>query len=304
MNNLTAIYLTTTWTGRIMVGPFVIGSLGIAANLMLLYAHMKDPVKVLKCSSSPFIINIAIIDLFTSLTFFLQCIITGPFENFNEFWFSNITTAIFNSIYSFFQTTLSNLLLIFSIARFTSVAFPLWHRVKFTARLCRFLLTGAWLFDATFEGVTNFLTHFYRYKFSTTLSRLIFMSLMLFLTQVFYVASYFSVKKQRKNLGNVQDISKSSAKAIRARLRNENSFLTTIAIISSISAIVFIPHLLMGHILLVTLYDRDGAAKLLWDVFIFWQMIILPINFVVNGPIYVWRMKKYRKTFKKLYLCR
>ena len=220
----------------------------------------------------------------------------------NEYWSWSLETGILNTIFSFFQMNMSSSLLTLSIVRFTSVAFPLWHRVKFTARICRYWLIGVWLFHGTSEGMLNFAMYVYGYKFSAMLTRLIFMSLMLLFTQTVYLASYFSVKKQRKSLANVQDMSESSARATRARLESENNFLTTVAIICLISAVAFIPQLTLG-LLLVTSLPHGGNASFSWDVFIFWQMIILPLNFVVNGPIYVWRMKKYRITFKKLYLC-
>ncbi len=296
MNNSAAVgtsYIIPQWLLSSTVGQSITSVIGVIVNILLLYAHIKDPCKILKCSSSPFIINVAILDLLASFACLVESVLIHFFINFSEYWPRHTSSKIFGAVLTFLHINMFSSFLSLSIVRFSSVAFPLWHRVKITARVCRFWLGALWLFHGTSEGMANFLLYFHGYVFSTHIARLAFMSLLFLITQCFYLASFISLKKQRKNLANVQDSREFNVRATRLRLKNENNFLTTIAIICSISAITLIPQLILALFIVV-----NGK---LWKLFILWQRIIMTLSLVVNAPIYVLRMKKYRTTFKKIY---
>jgi hypothetical protein len=297
-------YIIPTWLLSTAIGELVISILGIIANLLLLYTHMKDPCKVLKCSSSPFIINIAVIDLLASFSSLVESVLLVFFEDSYKHWLHNYARfKILYSITSLQIIIMFSSFLSLSIVRFSSVAFPLWQRVKITTRVCRYWLAAMWLFHGTSEGIANFLLHFYGYVFGIRLGKLFFVSLLFVFTQSFYLASYISIKKQRNNLSNIQDLSESSIRTTRVRLENEKNFLITIATVCLISAISFIPYLTLAPFVIVSLASPDEiySETILLKLFTAWEMIILTLNHVMNGPIYVWRMKKYRKTFKKLF---
>ena len=93
---------------------------------------------------------------------------------FSEYWPRHTSSKIFGAVLTFLHINMLSSFLSLSIVRFCSVAFPLWHRVKITARVCRFWLGALWLFHGTSEGMANFLLYFYGYVFSTHIARLAF----------------------------------------------------------------------------------------------------------------------------------
>ena len=93
--------------------------IGIKGNFLLIISHIKDPLKVIKSSSSYFISNIALVDFLSSNSLILVI------------FFSNIRSHnVIASLLTFWLYTVSfTLYLSLAIQRFCSVVFPLWHRM-------------------------------------------------------------------------------------------------------------------------------------------------------------------------------
>ena len=291
-------YYNSAWFVSAMVLQVTFGLLGMFLNFMLLYAHKKDPCKLLRSSSSPFIVNIAVVD------FLASCALTvNPFLYFNLHvsTFIGQTLSLLYVTIAFFQSISFTLFLFLSVERFFSVAFPLWHRVQITTRVTRYWLTAIWLFHLTYDGILHVL-FIYFYTFRThTLCKLSFMWATFLLTQTMYFASYISLRRQRNALYKRQDLNQASIRMIKIRLESENNFLTTIAIVCFVLAFTLLPMLTIAFVFVMLSAEEWTSENLLKQPVTFWAFTIMTLNFSVNGLIYLWRMKKYRRTFKKLY---
>ncbi len=88
---------------------------------------------------------------------------------------------------------------------------------------------------------------------------------------------------------------------IKIRLESEKNFLTTIAIVCFVLAFTLLPLLTIVFVFVMLSSEEWTSENLFEQPVTIWGLTIMTLNFAVNGLIYVWRMKKYRKTFKKLY---
>ena len=106
------------WPTSAVVLQVTFSSLGIFLNFMLLYAHKKDPCKLLRSSSSPFIVNIAVIDFLASCT-----ILANQLAHFslNVFTFTRpVIIPILHMVILFLESTSFALFLCLSVERFFS----------------------------------------------------------------------------------------------------------------------------------------------------------------------------------------
>ena len=128
---------------------FSINSVGIFNNFLLLYAHVKDPYKILnRCH---FMVNIGVVHFLGSLRLFLYTtLVLGRVFNPAD---KELLSLISNEVVSLSLT--ASLLSFFSLAieRFLSVVHPLCHKVHVSNKVCRYWLSGMWLFLFTFESV-------------------------------------------------------------------------------------------------------------------------------------------------------
>ncbi len=195
MGNFTG-YNNSAWFTSAIVLQVTFGLLGMFLNFMLLYAHKKDPFKLLRSSSSPFIVNIAVIDFLASCAF-----IVSPFLyfNLNTSTFTEQAVRLLNVAVAFFQSISFTLFLCLSVERFFSVAFPLWHRVQTTTRFTRYWLAAIWLFHLTYEGILSVLKMCFCAFYAYTLCRLFFMWATFLLTLTMHVLCfvYFTEKTKK-----------------------------------------------------------------------------------------------------------
>ena len=273
--------------------------LGILLNIMILHAHKKDPCKLLRSSSAPFIVNIAVIDLLACCGFLADPFITNfyfdlvPCISSAKLTTDILYTCVILPVSISFTSYLS-----LSFERFFSVAFPLWHRVQITTRVTRYWLAATWIFTFISEGV-QFIILIYRYEFQWLLCKFTFFWATFLLTQIMYFASYVSLRKHRNGLYKRQDLSEVSIRMIQKKLESENNFLKTIAIVCFVLAFTLMPALTVSFVFL--LCSGEWSISAVDNPFMYWGIIIMNVNFAINAPIYLWRMKKYRITFKKLY---
>lgn len=207
-----------------------IAIVGTMANLLLVTALIKDPLKIFKTSSSTFILNIAVVDFIVSLS----TTIRTPLQFAIPSYGLSIGHMIIESVSIGAMTISPWSFLSLSIERFCSVAFPLWYRVHFTVRTCRYWLCTMWLFHLTFEA----LTRRERYTIRFTYTALSFLC-----TIVFYLGTYSSLKDQTRKLLRRQDVSELTFRTIKSRLENEKRFLFTIGITCFILVLTVLPGL-------------------------------------------------------------
>ena len=264
----------------VMVIQLSILFLGIIANVLLIFSHWKDPFRFFKNTTSLFVRNIAVIDIIVAVVWIIRISVTFSFGRKPEI-ISNIWVGL---------TAMSPCaFLCFAIERFLSVAFPLWYRVRVTIQTCRKVLLATWIAHTAIQTVTVFV-------FSVDDKRVFMLcySTPMFLSvYIFYFATYIALRRQRNELKERQNVSEGTLNAMRARQKQEKRFLITIAIVCIVLMIVFLPVLGMRTLIVLLHLKTPGTHSAL--------QILLSINYLVNPIIYLVRLPRYRKTFKKLY---
>ena len=115
-----------------------------------------------------------------------------------------------------------------AIERFCSVVFPIRHRTQLTTRVCWYFICALWVMHGIFEVlVTSLFLPMENIKFDSV-SAVYFMVFFL-IAQSLYMATFVSLKKQRKRTINRQD-SNTVSRTIIARIATEKQFVRTIAI--------------------------------------------------------------------------
>ncbi|XP_046849249.1 adrenocorticotropic hormone receptor-like [Xenia sp. Carnegie-2017] len=272
---------------------FPINIVGILNNFLLLYAHAKDPYKILK--RCHFIINVGVVDFIGSLLLFLYTtLVLGRVFNPED---QLLISRISNRVVSLFFA--ASLMSFFSLAieRFLSVVYPLWHKVHVSNKVCRYWLAGMWLFVFTSELLQLLIKSIEFELFRVGLFFIEYCT-----TNMLYYATYISIVKQRKALEKRSESSHINKRAIQIRLRNEKSFLSTVAIVCVIFTVLVSPTIVFLVFLFLKKNRLSNVAKKIIRYFP-WVFVMVSLNYAINVPIYVWRLPKYRKTFKKLY-CR
>lgn len=159
-NNSTQCNISTWPVGAVTLQT-LFGSVGIILNIMLLYAHKKDPCKVLRTSSSIFIVNIAFIDLLASCLYLFLALVVIFYFDFDVTRLIRTAVSLLGAnFFTFLETISFTSFLSLSIERFCSIAFPLWHRVRITTRVCRYWLGTVWLFHFIFETIEKTISSF------------------------------------------------------------------------------------------------------------------------------------------------
>ena len=207
---------------------------GIMANVLLIVAHIKDPLKKFKTTSSPFILNIAVIDLITSIVnLMISVTILTSYDLYEKTGQNEGTEIAMDAFMAISFPSFFSL----SIERFCSVVFPLWHRVRMTTRVCRYWLCTIWLIHII---LALNLTHLSNHNVQKLFFQF-YMGIFFSLTLLIYLGTYVSLKNQRRKVLTEGNISEAAARSIRIRLENEKNFLITIAIVCFILAFTFVP---------------------------------------------------------------
>ena len=178
----------------------MIVAFGAVLNIFLIIAHNKDPLKTFKTTSSSFIFNIAFVDILVCVFWIIQIIFNLPSPGYrvNKKTGEGLFYVLIASI-GISPVLYLNL----SIEHFCSVAFPLWHRVHITTRVCRYWLCVIWTIHIIFEILVSCLVppemdyeHRIAKGFEYGIITLLRVGFPFLFTQVFYVTTYFSLKKQ------------------------------------------------------------------------------------------------------------
>ena len=181
---------------------FAISLVGIVGNIFVIVAHIKDPLKCFKTSSSSFIVNIAVIDLMvTTYSAVAAIVMFGSYEIYlltiqnQVFWL--VTNGLINTSFPAYVCL--------AIERFCSIVFPLWHRVKFTTRRIRCWLGLMWIIHAAYVSMSSVFGQTF-----TRVTDLAYTCLLLLCTQLLYLGTNFSIKRQRKELLSLANINEST----------------------------------------------------------------------------------------------
>ena len=130
----------------------------VAANVLLMFAMIKDPLQCFGNATSYFVFNLAILDFLNSL-FFLEDSLLW-LTKFRSVQGLPRTWMIIN-IGLFETMAFVNFTSQFSLAleRCLGIVLPLWHKVHVTQKVCRMWIAAVWLLVTIFIFVRYTLLH-------------------------------------------------------------------------------------------------------------------------------------------------
>ena len=280
---------------------------GVAGNALLIISHIVDPLKLLKSKSSAFVFGIIIADMLLTSSALCALVLFQYFYD-NGTKLVHVVDVLSQVISSSFSVSLT-LYLFLAFERFCSVAFPLWHHANITTRSCHKLVVRTWvvwviarvgffILGRTLHWKSNV-------KIKLLLVELIFNWVLFLLTQCVYIASCLSIRKQSRELQARCDLNETTERTMKLRLKNENNFLVTIAIVCFILAVTKLPLMTMAFMLQFewSEYSEKNSDKVVvaFPSFYIWGVAGISLKSAINILIYIWRLPRYQKTFKKLY---
>ncbi len=260
--------------------PLITSSvLGVALNVLLLVAFLKDPLKCFRNSGTCLVMNLAVSDCLTCLVapFFLVCGAVIPgwhwIFKFLVMWFGTASIVSIASI---------------SIDRFLLVAYPIKHHIKMKGKVIILWLAAIWIVTCTLalKGL------FYDRKNDEIIGVIIIVT-----SVVIYACTHWKLRKQAKNIA-LRNSSESRAQEI--RILKEKKFLNTIILIACVAFLCIVPSMVFFQIYDSLTWWNDILVKIFMEIFRF----LFYTNFAVNPIIYVIRLPNYRKTFYLLYFRR
>ena len=267
-------------------------SISFVANILTIIAHLVDPLHVFQSRSSMFVLNITVIDCTLSLLWLIRVTLIEVYQKeliSNQYLvlFSNVAVRIASmTAIAYFSLALE---LYFSISR------PFWHLTKLTAKVCRYWIVLTWVFHYAFQELT--LTFILANTYEGVLI-VVYSATIFFIIQSLNLATFISLRKQSQAMQ--QQRNEASIKALKVRQRNEKRFLTTIAILSITMTVCFCPYFVY-KILETFPYLVPDANYKVWEWLDFLTHCLIIINAMINPFFYLWRLPKYKKTFKELY---
>ena len=267
-------------------------SVSFVANMFTIVPHVADPLRVFQSRSSMFVLNITVIDCTLSLLWLILLTLIEVYQkesNSNQYLLllSNVVVRITSmTAMAYFSLALE---LYFSISR------PFWHRAKLTPKVCRYWIVLTWVFHYTFQELT--LTFILADTYEGVLI-VVYSVIFFFIIQSLHLATFISLRKQSQAMQQQRD--EANIKALKVRQRNEKRFLTTIAILSITMTVCFCPYFV--YIILVKFphLALDTNDKV-WEWLGFLAHCLIIINAMINPFFYLWRLPKYKKTFKEVY---
>ena len=263
-------------------------------NLLIILAHVMDPLRVFGNPSSMFVLNITVIDCsFSVLWLIYYALFLAECSEFTQSVYAVHFVDVAVRLATMTGIAYSSL----ALELYFSIARPLWHRVKLTHKVCRSWIIATWVLHLTLhELTTRFLfPGSYKYFFIASNS-LIFFSVIQWLN----LATFLSLRKQGRALGERRDVNETTLKALRRRQANEKRFFVTIAISNILVAISYTPYIVFGFLFTY----KHALTEISQDAFDWLDFISHDLIFfhaIVKPFFYIWRLPKYEKTLKQLW---
>ena len=217
MNGSTNYPTMSSFPDAAYASMLVINLIGILGNVLLIVAHVKDPLRLLKSPSSTFIFNIALVDVLLSCFFLVTTTRALAGIKKSPDW-DSLASANSHFLLSLFYSTVFASYVGLAIEHFLSVAYPLWHRTHITRSVCRYWAVGIWLFIAGLRLTDFVLIRTIKFTSQSQLSLTVFMCVMLLLTICFYIASYISTRKQSLKIQRKTDMNEATRRTFELRL--------------------------------------------------------------------------------------
>ena len=278
------------WNLTVYIAVLVIA---LISNALLLFAMCKDPLKCFLNPTSYFIGNLAVADLLNAM-FHLEELFLSQTMYKSSFCLAGILGVIHTHIGAFIFYLTYPCVTILALERYASVAYPLWHQVRVTIRLCHTSLIVLWLLCLFSAGIGHHHNLHVAVAFSVGFTCTFYSA-----TVAIYLLAYISIRKQRSTLITGSLESENMKRVLKTRLKNQSRFLSTILIVNLTLTFALIPPLLS----MVWKYflSTNGISVRSLQVLYSTGDILYLLNMAANPFLYIWRLPKYRKSFLVLY---
>ena len=271
-----------------------VASVSVVGNFLTLIAHIIDPFRVFRNVSSTFVFNITVIDFISAflwtIGYFLDLIYAKTDDNHSVHFFYGAVRVSSMSGLAYFSLALE---LYFSISR------PLWHLTRITHKVCRYWIIVTWLFHWSFSEV--FTRVFMSKDADDSLFIVFYNGVFFVLLQSLNLTTFISLKKQGQALRNQhRQAGETTSRALKTRYENEKRFLVTVAILSILVAMLYLPY----SVIIILIEYKNSLQTISKEVFQwlhFISILMVIINGMANPFFYLWRLPKYKKTFRRLY---
>ena len=289
------------WYGYFVINPYVLSvmlvtvCIGFVINVLLLIAHKKDPLKCFENPTSCLIHYLALVDASTLFGFAGMLIIA--YVSHTPIFFDSVyieylkpSTVSVTSLGCFLLTSLA-------IERLIAVGFPLFYQVHITKEkmklwlcvmLSAALLLAAGDFVVRREAGDGFM--FLSERIVATSSTVAVFAL--------YLASVMCIKRQQREFQGSVHMAELERRSLQAKLLSEKRFLATIFVMNLLTMVAWVPALLV-----LSFKAKIRAAFSVENYHL--VMAVCPFCLaslsILNPFLYIWRLPKYRKTFRKLY---
>ena len=291
-----------TFLGTIEPWNFIISVticlIAAIANVMLLIAIYKNPLKCFRNPTSFFIANLGIADLLNSLINLEELFVSQTGYK-TTFCFPGIWGMILPGIVGFIFLLTFPSVTVLALERYMSIAHPLWHQVTVTSRRCYTWIAVVWLVNFIYTGITVISVAHDKSSLSIVLT--LYPSVFYLTTILIYFLAFVSIRKQRYLLSTDVTRTEMARKMLELRLRNQNRFLSTLLIINIVLTFGLIPTIISLY-----LQYRQYGSKTdgTMDIWLPVTNVLLFLNTAANPFLYIWRLPKYRKTFSVMYCCK
>ena len=247
---------------------------GVVSHILLFVCLIKDPLKCFRNSATYLIMNLALSDFIVCTVGLLRMILGGKYSV--VVYISN--TAMMVSLFSIFSI---------AIDRYLLTVHPFKHRILLNRRKIAICIASIWLscLCLLVEELIFNLDESADYK----IYHIIFI-IVASVTFCIYAVTYFSLKRQGREISQQQSQSQS-------RVLQE-AFLKTIMIVTFIQISTLFPACIDG------LYDGWSVSTGDLDECPIGGLILFLmycLNFSMNPLLYIWRLKNYRQTFSIIF---
>ena len=266
----------------------------LISNVLLLFSMCKDPLKCFRNPTSYFIANLAVADLLGSM-FHLEELLLSQTTMYNStYCLPGVWDTIHLQIGGFMSLLTYPSLTILALERYMSVAYPLWHKVNVTTRLCVTSIAVVWLLCLFSAGVGFHHNPYITFAFAVGFGCVFYIA-----TVVIYILAYKSIRKQTSTLITGYTESENMKRVLKFRLKNQKRFLSTILIVNWTLTFALIPPFFSMvwkyFVPISVIYEND--LQVLYCT----CDILFLLNMAANPFLYMWRLPKYRKTFLVLF---
>ena len=263
-----------------IIPRYVVTSVGILSNIILVIGLIRDPLKCFRNSSSYLIMNLAISDILTNLSWYLF-----------QYWHPCINGFSLHPLIYLPPYVGGLSIATMAFDRYMSCVHPFKYRIQITRNLTLAIISLQWLLSLVLLAfqIISVKDRWHVYARSG-IGFFVLLGAALMYGKAAYV-----LKNNSRYLKSVAAVSTTvQNKAQHARLVNEKRLLTTMFLVSFLTITTLTP-LMIYMIAIYDSYTRMGSNPVH-----VWLTTLFFVNFSINPFIYVWRLKNYRTTVKML----